>query len=120
MQLDDSRLRGSLALTNQDTLASEFDLDVDRINLDRYRAPEPPEAKAAQPPPNSAQKPAELPTSAVKALNTQGSLSIGSATVCGMSLSNLKLSVNARDGIVHLSPIKASLYGGQYVGRYYL
>ena len=40
VQLDDSQLRGSLALTNPETLASEFDLNVDRINLDRYRAPE--------------------------------------------------------------------------------
>ena len=116
VQLDDSQLHGSLALTNPDSLASEFDLNVDRINLDRYRTPENAEAKTDQASPNSAQKPTELPTSAVKVLNTKGSFSIASATVSGMSLSNLKLAVNAREGIVHLSPIKANLYGGQYSG----
>jgi AsmA protein len=115
-QLDDSQLRGSAALTNPETMASEFDLNVDRINLDRYRSPETAEAKTAQPPSHPAEKPIELPTTAVKALTTKGSFSIGSTTVSGMSLSNLKLGVNAHDGIVHLSPIKASLYGGQYSG----
>ncbi len=116
VQLDESHLRGSLALTNPDTLASEFDLNMDGINLDRYRPPETAEAKSAQPPPNAAQKPTDLPTSAVKALNTKGSFSIGSATVSGMSLSNLNLGVNTGAGIVHLSPIKAGLYGGQLSG----
>jgi AsmA protein len=115
VQLDDSQLRGSLMLTNPETLANEFDLNVDRINVDRYRAPETAEAKTDQSS-RAAEKPTELPTSALKALNTRGSFSIGSATVAGMSLSNLKLGVSAREGVVHLSPIKASLYGGQYSG----
>ncbi len=114
--LDDSRLRGSFALTNPDTLASEFDLNVDRIDLDRYRPPETAEAKSVQPPSNAAKKATALPTSAAKALDTKGSFSIGSATVSGMSLSNLKIGVNAGAGIVHMSPIQASLYGGQLSG----
>jgi len=116
VQLDDSQLRGSFALTNPETPASEFDLTVDRINLDRYRAPENAEAKTGQPPPKTAQPPVKLPTTAVKALNMKGNFSIGGATVSGMTLSNLKLGVNAREGIVHLSPIEANLYGGQLSG----
>jgi AsmA protein len=116
VQLDDSRLRGSLALTNPNALAGEFDLNVDRINLDRYLAPENTEARVDQPVRNSAQNPAELPTSAVKALSIKGNFAIGSAQIAGMSLSNLMLTVNARGGVVHLAPIKANLYGGQYSG----
>jgi len=116
VQLDDSQLRGSLALINPETLASEFDLNVDRINLDRYRAPETGEAKTDQAPSRAAEKPTELPTTAVRALDTKGNFSIGSAAFAGMSLTNLKLGLNAREGIVHLSPIRASLYGGQYSG----
>ncbi len=115
VQLDDSQLRGSLALTNPETPASEFDLNVDRINVDRYRAPEAAQATTDRSS-HAVEKPTELPTSAVKALNTKGSFSIGSATIAGMSLSNLQLGVNAHEGLVHLSPIKASLYGGQYSG----
>jgi len=116
VQLDDSRLRGSLALPNPDTLASEFDMSLDRINLDRYRAPENAQAKTGQPPSTTAQTATELPTSAVKALIMKGSFSIGSATVSGMALSNLKLEVTAGEGIVHFAPITASLYGGQLSG----
>ncbi len=115
-QLDESRFRGSFAFTNPDTPASEFDLNVDRIDLDRYRPPKSANATSAQPPPNTAMKPTNLPTSAVKALNTKGSFSIGSAMVSGMSLSNLKMGVNAGAGIVHLTPIQASLYGGRLSG----
>jgi AsmA protein len=116
MQLDDSQLRGSLALAAAQTPSTEFDLNVDRIDADRYRAPQSADAKAAQTPSHPVEKSVELPSAALKALDAKGSFSIGSATIAGMSLTNLKLGFNAHDGVVHLSPIKANLYGGEYAG----
>src|SRR6185437_5059655 len=50
IQLDDSRLTGQLAVTNLQTKAAAFNLAVDHINLDRYRAPAPSNPKpSAQP-----------------------------------------------------------------------
>ena len=118
LQLDETQLRGTVSITNADTDVVSFDLTVDQIDLDRYLAP----ASSAQrggrapAPPKSAEKPAQFPTSAVEALNLNGNFSVGSAKVSGMALSNLRLGVNAQDGVVHFSPIKAGLYGGEYSG----
>ena len=113
LQLDETQLRGALAVTNLDSKSITFDLNVDHIDLDRYLAPE---RAAPQPVAKSGQKPAELPTTAVKTLNVSGNFSIDTARAAGLALSNVRLTLEAKDGVVHLFPIKASLYGGEYLG----
>jgi AsmA protein len=112
-QLDDTQLRGALAVTNIDSKAITFDLSIDHIDLDRYRAPE---SAAAQPAAKPDQKPADLPTAAARALRINGNFSMGTAKAAGLALSNLRLTIEAKDGVVHLFPIKADLYGGEYSG----
>ncbi len=109
LQLDDSKFTGQAAMANLDTKALTFDLKLDRIDLDRYLAPE-----NAAPKPD--EKPFELPVARIKTLNANGTLQIGSARVAGVSLTNVRMTVQSKDGVVHLSPAKASLYGGQYSG----
>jgi AsmA protein len=113
-QLDDSHLRGVAAITNLDSKAMTFDLSVDHIDLDRYL---PPKSKSAAPvAAKTTEPPAPLPTSAVRALDIDGKFSIGSAKVEGMTVSNLRLGLQAKEGIVHLSPVSANLYGGTCTG----
>jgi len=113
LQLDGTQLRGALAVTSLDSKAITFDMNVDHIDLDRYLAPE----SAASPPvAKSDQRPVELPTTAVRTLNVSGNFSIGTAKAAGLALSNVRLTLEAKDGVVHLFPIKASLYGGEYSG----
>jgi AsmA protein len=113
LQLDETRLRGALAVTNLGSKAITFDLNVDHIDLDRYLAPV---SAAPRPAAQADQKPVELPTTAVKALNVSGNFGIDTAKAAGLSFSNVRLTLEAKDGVVHLFPIKASLYGGQYSG----
>jgi AsmA protein len=113
LQLDETQLRGTLAVTNLDSKAITFDLNVDHIDLDRYLAPQ---SAATQPGAKSDQTPAELPTAAIKALNVSGNFSVDTAKAAGLALSKLRLTLNAKNGVVHLFPIKASLYGGEYSG----
>jgi AsmA protein len=113
LQLDQTQLRGALAVTNLDSKAITFDLNVDHIDLDRYLAPE---SAAPRPVAKSDQKPVELPTTAVRSLNLSGNFSIGTAKAAGLSLSNVSSKLEAKDGVLHLFPIKASLYGGAYSG----
>ncbi len=112
MQMDDSTLRGSAEITNLDTLASSFDLALDRIDIDRYRSP----ASAASAPPKPLAKPGERPTTSLKSLTTSGTMRIGAATIAGMKLTNLSIGVHAKDGIARIAPATAQLYGGQYSG----
>lgn len=107
VHLDDSALHGNAALTDLDTRAIGFDLALDRIDLDRYRSPE-------QAAPSS--QPAQLPGGALEGLLMNGTLTVGSATVAGVSLTQLHAGVAARGGVTHIAPATAKLYGGNYTG----
>ena len=111
LQLDDTTAKGMLGVADFDSKALRFDLNVDRINADRYLSPtkEGTEAKGEEPP-------TEIPVDALRALNARGQLSIGEAIFAGMKFSKLRLGVNARDGKVRFHPSEAAMYGGQYRG----
>ena len=114
-RIDDSTLSGNAAVTNLTTGAMHFDLAVDRIDLDRYLG----KSKAAPAPPPAAgpnQQPTELPTSALKTLQVNGKLAIGSATVYGMKLSQVNVGIAANGGVLHISPASAKLYDGTSTG----
>jgi AsmA protein len=114
IQLDDSRLRGKLAVTNLDTKATNFNLGIDRINIDRYRPPEAPAtAKAAAPP---AEKSGAQPSDPLKHLELNGTLTIGSATASNVTLTQLLVTIAAKNGVTRIAPIRAKLYGGDYSG----
>jgi len=114
-KLDDSTLQGALAITNLDTYALTFDLKLDQIDLDRYRAPA---APAVSPAPHAAADtgPTQLPTAPVRALDAQGDVAIGRAKVASMTLTNASATLADHGGVLQLAPIKAQLYGGTYEG----
>ena len=119
IQLDDSQLSGKLAVSNLDTKATRFNLAIDRINLDRYRPPE-------ESTPQTAEKPAatqktsaksEAPSSdPLKTLDLNGTLTVGSVTASNMNLTQLLVTIAARNGVTHIAPARAKLYGGDYTG----
>ncbi|HVW68660.1 MAG TPA: AsmA family protein [Steroidobacteraceae bacterium] len=111
IQLDDSRLRGKAALTSLDTKAMSFNLAIDRIDVDRYRSPE-----TAAPAPKPASKEDTSSPSALKTLRMDGTLTIGSVTISNLSLTQLLVTIAAKDGVTHIAPAKAKLYGGDYSG----
>jgi AsmA protein len=107
VQLDDSTLRGDAAVTDLDTKAMSADFALDRIDLDRYMSP---------PKPGTAARPGDLPTTGLRALRMSGQFAIGSATILGLDIAQIRLTLVAKDGIVHISPALARLYGGNYSG----
>ena len=113
IQLDDSRLRGNVAISNLQTSATGFDLAIDHIDLDRYRSPAEKNAKSAAKPPEKAAEPS---TDALKSLRMNGTLRIGSAKVAGVNLTQVLVTVAAKDGVTRIAPVKAKLYGGDYSG----
>ncbi len=112
-KFDDSTLRGNAAVTNLTTGAMSFDLSIDHIDLDRYLpASKPAKGAAAQ-----SQQPTELPTSALKTLQMNGKLAIGSATVYGMKLSQVDVGLAANGGVLRVNPARANLYNGTSSGN---
>ena len=113
LQLDDTTAKGSLGVADLAAKALRFDLNVDRINADRYLPPplEKPAAAAA-----TKEPPTEIPVDMLRTLNARGELRVGEAIFAGIKFTKLRLGINARDGKVRFNPSEASMYGGQYRG----
>jgi len=117
LKLDDTTATGSLGVADFDAKALRFDLDIDRINADRYLPPPVEEPKKKEKTEKAEKSPpTEIPVDALRNLNARGQLRVGEAIFAGIKFTKLRLGVNARDGKVRLNPSEASMYGGQYRG----
>jgi AsmA protein len=120
LRFDDSTVSGSAGIANLATSALSFDLQLDRLNADRYLPPAP--AGSAAPKPASAAAPAAaaapiaVPVALLRSLNAHGTLNVGAAVFAGVQYSKLRIGVNAEGGKVHVFPSEAQMYGGQYHG----
>jgi len=113
LDLDDTTATGSLAIADFASQALRFDLDMNRINADRYL---PPPVEAPANAPKTQEPPTEIPVDALRKLNARGDLRIGEAIFAGIKFTKLRLGVNGRDGKVRFNPAEASMYGGTYRG----
>ena len=117
LRLDDTTATGRAGLSNLDTTALEFDLNVDRINADRYLAPVPAVAHPSPAQPQAAAAPpTPIPVELLRSLNMHGTLGVGQAVFAGMQYQNLRVGLNAAGGRVRVFPSEAQMYGGQYHG----
>ena len=100
LKLDDTTARGSVGIADFAAKALRFDLAVDRIDADRYRAPEPPKSEAKGTDAKSAESstPAPIPLELLRTLNLRGALKVGEAKFASMKFTDLQLGVNARNG----------------------
>jgi AsmA protein len=112
-QLDDTRARGRLAVTDLDRMSLTFDLDVDHIDVDRYLAPVPPAVEGAGRP---AAPPTPIPLAALRKLVARGELRIGQAKFKDLPLSAVRVPLDADRGLVRIGPAQARLLGGVYAG----
>ncbi|OOG25971.1 membrane assembly protein AsmA [Thioalkalivibrio denitrificans] len=118
VRLDDTRLTGNARVSQYDSPAIRAELDVDRINLDRYL---PPPADEPVAPPRDAPEaeregwpddPIELPVEMLRSLNVNAGLAVGEMIINGLTLTQLSLTLSARDGLVELKPFSGRLYEG--------
>lgn len=119
LKFDDSTVTGRAGLSNLDTSALSFDLQLDRLNADRYLPPVPPKSAAASGGKSAAAAPAApiaVPVALLRSLNAHGTLNVGAAVFAGVQYSNLRIGVNAAGGKLHVFPSEAQMYGGQYHG----
>ena len=117
-KLDESSLQGKVDITRAAQMSYGFDLNIDRINLDRYLASSekrrPPAAEKKAAPRKAEDAPVDL--SGLKGLNARGQLQIGALQVQGLKLANLKTAVNVADGKAEIGPHSAALYEGSVAG----
>lgn len=116
MVLDQSTLKGDLAIADFEGPDVRFGLGVDQINADSYMAPA--QQGNARPitPEAAAAGATQLPIETLRKLKIKGDLIVGKLQISGAKMQNVKLSINASGGSIKVNPVAASLYNGSYNG----
>jgi AsmA protein len=114
-RLDESHIALKLAATRLDPLALTFDLDIDRLNVDKYLPPAPADARADGKP---QARPDDMPVdlSVLRGIDASGTVKIGELQVSGVKMTNMRLNVKSANGRVDVAPYSASLYEGAASG----
>lgn len=114
-RLDESHIVLKLAATRLAPLALTFDLDIDRLNVDKYLPPAPAEAKTdAKTPDRADDTPVDL--SVLRGIDASGIVKIGDLQVSGVKMTNMRLNVKSANGRIDVAPYSASLYEGAASG----
>jgi AsmA protein len=113
LHLDDSTLRGNLAVTDLKTYALNFDLALDQIDFDRYR---PPAGATSKPAAAPAARNSDSGGAGLKSLLLNGNLKVGSAAIANLKVTHLNATITAKDAVTHIAPVTAQFYGGTYNG----
>jgi len=110
-----SQVKAKVGVSGFTNPAIQFDVDIDQFDADLYLPKKSPEA--AQPgsaKPNQPEPPLDL--SALRKLNLDGSLRIGSLKVANVKSTKVRVDVKARNGLVNVNPLSANLYQGSTNG----
>jgi AsmA protein len=105
-KLDDGSFKAKVALTNFAPLKADFDVDFDRLNVDRYIPPEKKDGKGDEP----------VDLGVLRGKTVSGKLAIGALTALRVKLDNVKAEIRLADGKLNISPHSANLYGGTMAG----
>lgn len=111
VKVDDSRIKGNFAISQFSKPLYTFDIDVDQVDLDRYVASAPANAKETKPSSNAPSKPLDL--SALKALNADGSIRVGQLKYGKTKASNINIKLNANGEKLSLNPLNAKVDDSQ-------
>lgn len=116
LTLADSHLNGEVRVPSAASEPLTFDLTFQQLDLDQLQASTAQPASKGAAPSAGPSSSMTLPTDTLKTLNVDGTLSIGTLRVEGLTLTNVQTTAHAKDGIAQLAPLTAQLYGGQARG----
>ena len=111
-----SQIKAALAVKNFTVPAIRYDLEVDQFDADPY-LPKKTAAAASQGNSNKAEPEQPFDLSALKTLNLEGSLRIGSLKAANVKVAQLRMDVKARNGVVNIAPLSARMYQGSIDGK---
>jgi len=115
-KFDESNIQAKGGITRFAKPAYDFDVAIDKLNIDRYlpaKKAEPTEpAKPAEP--AGPEQPIDL--SPLKPLDVDGKLKVGQLQVKNIKAASVRVDVRAKDGKVRIEPLLANLYEGSTKG----
>jgi AsmA protein len=106
-KFDDSNISGKVGLSQFAPPFYNFDINIDVLDADRYLPKSDPKQKQPEQP---------LDLAALKGLNANGSIKIGTLKIANVKAANVRVDVKAANGRVDVSPIAANLYQGSLAG----
>ncbi len=118
LSLDESTaaLDASVELLDPPRIA--FNVELDRIDVDRYLEPPSPETSpdTATPAASAAAGATTLPIETLRRLDVEGTARIGRLRINGLETRDVRVTLQGRDGVIRLHPLTARLYSGRYQG----
>lgn len=109
-----SQVRAKLGVSNFGKPMIRFDVDVDQLDADLYLPKK--QAAAASSKSATAEPAQPLDLTALKKLNLEGSLRIGSLKAASVRVAQLRVDVKAQKGLLNVNPLSAKLYQGSLNG----
>lgn len=110
VKVDNSQIKGSLGISQFDKPLYTFNLDVDQVDLDKYVTADS-GSKNASTSKDASDKPLDL--SALKALNANGSIRVGSLKYGKTKASNININLKADGEKLSLNPLSAKVDDSQ-------
>jgi AsmA protein len=107
-----SQIKADIAVNNFDHPAIKFNVDVDQFDADLYLQKKAEGAGASSAAGKSAEAEQPFDLTALRNLNLDGSLHVGTLKVVNIKTTQLHINVKARDGRVDINPLTANLYQG--------
>ncbi len=111
MRLDDTDVTGRVEVADFADPRYAFDLDMDRIDLDRYL----PATSEAPDAPGGQDRGFDIATLAD--VNLAGRIDAGELRVSGISMNGFSTNIDLAEGLGQIEPLEAGLYGGRLRGR---
>jgi AsmA protein len=121
VKLDDTAINGSAGIKNFSEPAITFNLTADAIDVDRYLAPEKAADKKskpiASPAATTVAAASALPVDTLRKLNANGQLTLQKLKASNLTLQDIHVKLNAKNGIVTTQQSVKQFYQGSYSGN---
>ncbi|MFQ5469165.1 MAG: AsmA-like C-terminal domain-containing protein [Gammaproteobacteria bacterium] len=115
--IDDSTLTGNITVMDFGEPNINFLANIDQIDLDLYMPPTEQERATATPAAAATAGALELPLDMLRSMQLKGTSTIGKLKFSNLQTSDIKLTIDAKNGLIKIHPASAQLYDGQYSGH---
>ncbi|MGZ5607492.1 MAG: AsmA family protein [Methylobacter sp.] len=118
LNLDDSQIKGAITVKDFAQSIVCFNLAIDALDADRYLPPADKSAKPiASPAVMLAAGLSALPVESLRKLNAEGTVSLGKLKVNGLTMQDIRLNLNSKDGAISSQQSVKRFYQGSYSGN---
>jgi AsmA protein len=116
LELDESKLIFSAIAKDFAKPDLAFDLNLDKINLDRYLPP-PSEKKQGEAQQGKPAEPKKTDYTPLRKMVLDGKVHVGSLAAKGLKIQDIQLNVKGLNGVIQLDPLLANLYQGALTAK---